>query len=238
MKRILSIDGGGIRALFSIEVLYRIERLLADRFGDPEGFRLCQYFDFMAGTSTGAIVCAMLSWGYRVEEVRDMYLEHGRRVFTPNRPWRLWKARFTADPLTALLKGYFVERDGSPALLGSRQLKTLLLIVMRNMSTGSPWPVTNNPRSLYNDRSLADCNLNIPLWQLIRASTAAPTYFPPETVTLGEQTFSFVDGGISPYNNPSLIAFLMKLTFSLNRVRYSDGVYTNRSTPTAGCTIL
>jgi patatin-like phospholipase/acyl hydrolase len=53
-----------------------------------------------------------------------------------------------------------------------------------------------------------ECNLDLPLWQLVRASTAAPLYFPPEIITLGRQKFEFLDGGITAYNNPALIAYL------------------------------
>ncbi|HUJ44115.1 MAG TPA: patatin-like phospholipase family protein, partial [Opitutaceae bacterium] len=112
-------------------------------------------------------------------------------------------------------QSYFVEgKDRTPALLGTEMLRekdgTLkyLMAVMRDASTGSAWPVTNNPLAKYNDRSRPDCNLDIPLWQLLRASTAAPTYFPPEEIKLGDQTHIFVDGGITPYNNPALIAAL------------------------------
>ena len=89
---------------------------------------------------------------------------------------------------------------------------------MRNASTDSPWPVSNNPRAKYNNRRHKDCNLDLPLWQLIRASAAAPTYFPPETVRLGEKEFIFVDGGITMYNNPAFQAFLMATVepFNLN----------------------
>jgi hypothetical protein len=80
---------------------------------------------------------------------------------------------------------------------------------MRNASTDSPWPVTNNPLAKFNDPALPDCNLNVPLWQLVRASTAAPTYFAPEEVQLGPRRFVFVDGGITPYNNPAFLLFLM-----------------------------
>ena len=62
---------------------------------------------------------------------------------------------------------------------------------------------------MFNDRSLPDCNLDLPLWQLVRASTAAPVYFPPETVRLGDNDFVFVDGGITPFNNPALQLFVM-----------------------------
>jgi len=82
-------------------------------------------------------------------------------------------------------------------------------MVLRNASTDSPWPVSNNPGAKYNDAARADCNLNLPLWQLIRASTAAPTYFPPEIVKVGAREFIFVDGGVTMYNNPAFQAFLM-----------------------------
>jgi hypothetical protein len=86
---------------------------------------------------------------------------------------------------------------------------------MCNGSTGGSWPVTNNPAAKYNLRALRDgtpnfqCNLDIELWQLLRASTAAPTYFSPETITLGGVPQLFMDGGVTPYNNPALIAALM-----------------------------
>ncbi|MCW8819932.1 MAG: hypothetical protein OQK61_06445, partial [Ignavibacteriaceae bacterium] len=54
-----------------------------------------------------------------------------------------------------------------------------------------------------------DCNLDMPLWKLVRASTAAPIYFPPEVIKVGSKEFVFVDGGVTMYNNPSFQAFLM-----------------------------
>jgi uncharacterized protein len=80
---------------------------------------------------------------------------------------------------------------------------------MRNHTTGSPWPVSNNPAAKFNDPALPDCNLKLPLWQLVRASTAAPVYFARETIDLGGRKQVFVDGGITPYNNPALLLFLM-----------------------------
>jgi hypothetical protein len=80
---------------------------------------------------------------------------------------------------------------------------------MRNTTTDSPWFVTNNPAAKFNDRSLPGCNLDLPLWQLVRASTAAPVYFEPELIRLGEETFLFSDGGVTGYNNPAFKAFLV-----------------------------
>jgi patatin-like phospholipase/acyl hydrolase len=80
---------------------------------------------------------------------------------------------------------------------------------MRNATTDSPWPVSNNPDAKYNLTTRNDSNLAFPLWQLVRASTAAPTYFPPEVITVGQKKFVFVDGGVTMYNNPAFQLFLM-----------------------------
>ena len=65
-------------------------------------------------------------------------------------------------------------------------------------------PVSNNPTAKYNALERTNCNLRIPLWQLVRGSTAAPTYFPPEVVKVGEDEFIFVDGGVTMYKQPRL----------------------------------
>jgi hypothetical protein len=112
--------------------------------------------------------------------------------------------------LVALLKKTFAAAspDGKEVTLGSPALKTLLLLILRNATTDSPWPLTNNPRALFNDRARTDCNLDLPLWQLVRASTAAPTYFPPERIQVGSREFLFVDGGVTTYNHPGFLLFL------------------------------
>lgn len=209
-KRILSLDGGGIRGVFSLQILARMEDLLRSQRGQP-GLVLADEFDLIAGTSTGAIIATMLSWGFSVAEIERHYIEESAEMFTKATWRKRWKSKFTAKNMTALFRRMLSEdpEGREPALLGTARLRTLLLLIMRNATTGSAWPVSNNPAALYNDRRLADCNLNIPLWQLVRASTAAPTYFPPEQIRLGGHDFICVDGGITPYNNPALIAFLM-----------------------------
>src|SRR5437867_3320306 len=124
-----------------------------------------------------------------------------------------YRYKFRDEKLSKRLQEQFKAET-----LGSDRLRTLLLLIMRNASTDSPWPVSNNPRAKYNNRCHKDCNLDLPLWQLIRASAAAPTYFPPETVRLGEKEFIFIDGGITMYNNPAFQAFLMATVepFNLN----------------------
>jgi len=207
MKRILTIDGGGIRGLFALQILKRIETLVLDRHGQA----LHEYFHLIAGTSTGGIIATLLSWGYSVGEIDAFYWEHAHTIFSRNRLIKLLQCRFRCDRFSALLKETFQEANGDAALLGTQRLKTLLLLIMRNASTGAPWPICNNPHATYNDPALPDCNLNLPLWQIVRAGTAAPTFFQPELLPLGDHPFWFVDGAVSPYGNPSLIALLFAL---------------------------
>ena len=60
-KKILSLDGGGIRGIMTVEILAGIEETLRQRLNRGSDFVLAQYFDFFAGTSTGAIIAACLS---------------------------------------------------------------------------------------------------------------------------------------------------------------------------------
>jgi patatin-like phospholipase/acyl hydrolase len=223
-RRILSLDGGGIRGVFTLQILGRIEELLRRRSGRPD-LVLADEFDLIAGTSTGAIIGAMLSWGLSVGQIERHYLGESGEMFTKSAWQERWKTKYTAENITAFFRRLFSE-DGDgrePALLGTSRLRTLVLLIMRNATTGSAWPVSNNPAAVYNDRAREDCNLNVPLWQLVRASTAAPTYFPPEQIRLGPSDFIFIDGGITPYNNPSLIAFLMA-TLPAYRINWETGV--------------
>jgi uncharacterized protein len=213
MKRILSLDGGGIRGVFSLEVLLRMQELLRKEYG-KEDLVLADHFDFFAGTSTGAIIATALCWGMPVEEILNLYVEYGQTMFRPV-PWyrpikKYFVAKFQAEPLSELLRKIFSEDgDGqTPSMFDTARLKKLLLVVVRNHTTGSQWPLTNNLKAKYNDRSLPDCNLDIPLWKVVRASTAAPVYFDPEVIELGGKPSVFVDGSVTPYNNPALIAAL------------------------------
>jgi hypothetical protein len=227
MKRILSLDGGGIRGVFSLEVLLFMQKLLREHYGKPD-LVLADHFDFFSGTSTGAIIATCLCWGMSVEQILDLYVDYGRTMFQPVAWYRPFKkilvSRYEAKPLSNLLQRVFSE-DGEgkiPALLGTKRLRKLLLVVIRNHSSGSAWPVTNNAMALFNSPSAHDCNLNIPLWKVVRASTAAPVYFDPEEITLGDQSHVFVDGSVTPYNNPTLIAALTAV-LPCYRVEWTPG---------------
>ncbi len=215
--RLLSFDGGGIRGLLALQFARRIETLLREKTGRP-GLVLSDHFHYIGGTSTGAIIAAFLSWGLSVDEIESIYRENAVKFFRKSGlVERFTHHRFMAEGLSDFMRDFFVEDDGTPSTLGTSKLRTLFLVVTRNASSGSPWPLSNNPRAKYNNPQSPGCNLRIPLWKLVRASTAAPTFFPPEVLEVkgdfGEPlVFAFEDGGVTPFNNP---AYLLQLMASL-----------------------
>jgi patatin-like phospholipase/acyl hydrolase len=210
-RKLLALDGGGIRGIMALEVLAKIEADLQKALGRGDDFLLADYFDYVAGTSTGAIIATCLSLGMRVDEIRQFYIDSGPAMFDKASLLRRFRNKFDDQKLKAKLQDIIKQKTGEEeATLGSEALRTYLMLVLRNASTDSPWPISNNPDAKYNDRSHPYCNLVLPLWRLVRASTAAPTYFPPEVVPLGgELEFIFVDGGVTMYNNPAFQLFLM-----------------------------
>lgn len=70
-KRLLSLDGGGIRGLISLGFLTKAERVLRCRYGKPD-LVLSDYFDLIGGTSTGSIIAGLLALGFSVEDIRRL----------------------------------------------------------------------------------------------------------------------------------------------------------------------
>lgn len=207
-RKLLAVDGGGIRGLIAVEVLAKLEAELEQ--GGREDFVLADAFDYVAGTSTGAIVATCVAMGMRVDQIRSFYRDSGAGMFDKASLLRRMRTKYEDERLAAKLKAVL----GGDTTLGSDRLRTLLMMVMRNATTDSVWPLSNNPNAMYNLRSGARegkaCNLDLPLWQLVRASTAAPTYFPPEVIDAGgREPFVMVDGGVTTYNNPAFMLFLM-----------------------------
>lgn len=203
-----------MRGILTLGFLRPIEKMLQARHGGDSAFRLCHYFDLIAGTSTGAIIAAALAIGLSVEEVVAHYQRLGKAVFSKD--WfreGIVRARYDEATLIKHLKLVF----GEDRTLGDSSIQTGLLIMTKRLDTGSPWPLSNNPRSRYFRAQPADpwiSNADYPLWKVVRASTAAPSYFEPEPITIVSEggkravTGTFVDGGVSPFNNPSLQAFM------------------------------
>lgn len=213
-KRILALDGGGLRGVLTLGILREIESMLRTRHGGNPAFRLSDYFDLIAGTSTGAIIAAALALGMTVDEVHGHYLRLGNVVFKRSLlRWGALRAKFPADKVRESLVGVFGDRR-----LDSADLRTGLLIVTKRLDTGGTWPLTNHPRSRFFERgthATTIANREYSLWQVVRASTAAPYFFDPESIRIGRGangvkavSGDFIDGGVSPHNNPALQALM------------------------------
>ncbi|HEV8084621.1 MAG TPA: patatin-like phospholipase family protein [Chitinophagaceae bacterium] len=217
-RKILALDGGGIRGVLTLEILAEMEKQLKQKLNKGEDFVLGDYFDYIGGTSTGAIIAAGLSIGMSVTQLLDFYIKKGKDMFDKNFILKRWKALYESGPLLEMLKETFGE--DTDLMVRKGKYKSLLLVVTMNRSTDSPWPISNNPLAKYNDETLPDCNSKIKLFQLVRASTAAPVYFPPETLQWDpsdpEKTFVFVDGGVTPYNNPAFLMYRMATQSAYN----------------------
>jgi uncharacterized protein len=205
-KRILSLDGGGIRGILTLQFLRSIEAIVQQRLG--EDALLCDYFDLIGGTSTGSIIAAGLACGMKVHELEDLYRKLGSDTFRIGGAARLLPAwlrgklspKFLAGPLQRELE----DQLGADTTLDSDKIRTGLMIMTKRLDTGSPWPLHNSGRGRYATEDGA-----MRLAQVVRASTAAPTYFAPEEIEVRSRNGAkfkgaFVDGGVSPFNDPAL----------------------------------
>jgi uncharacterized protein len=208
-KRVLALDGGGVRGIISLAFLERVETILQQRSGRSD-FCLADYFDLIGGTSTGSLIAAALSRGYSTRQLIELYLTLARRGFR-RRPWfeGFWAAKFDEGALSAVI----LEHFGS-ITLGSDALRCGLGIVTKRLDTGSVWLFHNHPHGRYfapeNPPGDFVRNSELLLADLLRASTAAPSYFAPELIEVARGVKGlFVDGGVSPHNNPALLLLML-----------------------------
>jgi predicted acylesterase/phospholipase RssA len=206
-KRILSLDGGGVRGVATIAFLEHLEEEISEIEGRPT--LLGEWFDLIGGTSTGAILATALALGYRASDIKRFYHQLAPRVFRRSR-FRIfgWQAKFEAARLKQELAAIIGERT-----LDSDDLMTGLCMVLKRLDTGSSWIVLNNPRSVFWETPEDKCfigNRYLKVANVVRASTAAPSYFDPEVIEIvaGQPHGVFIDGGLTPHNNPALILWM------------------------------
>src|SRR6185503_12405682 len=153
-RKLLALDGGGIRGVITLEVLAKIESDLQNALGRGDDFLLADYFDYVAGTSTGAIIATCLSLGMRVDEIRQFYIDSGPAMFDKASLLRRFRNKFDDQKLKVKLQEIIQQKTGEEeATLGTEALRTYLMLVLRNATTDSPWPISNNPDAKYNDRN-------------------------------------------------------------------------------------
>jgi len=218
LYRVLSLDGGGIRGLLSAHLLAALEQKINDKWAAQHGsppdrpLRLAQFFDIVAGTSTGGILaCALLCPDeqdpnyarYSARETISLYRDYGRRIFSKTLSGRTgvaavrW-ARYSGGPLEQILTEKFGDTRLSqllrPCLITSYDIEKRRAIFFTSHDA-------KEKGELY-DYYLRD---------VARSTSAAPTYFPPHhVVSLGGLETSGIDGGLFA-NNPTMCAVVEAL---------------------------
>ncbi len=207
-KRILALSGGGVRGIVEVAFLEAVENALKDLFGPNTG--LCDVFHLIGGTSTGALIAVAVSRGISLADIREFYVSRATEFFR-NRRWLSALGQVPAFD-GAKLEQEFRDVIGDIALDDPGFLSHCAIVTKR-LDTGSPWILSTLDKAPYfnsSDDSEHIGNRHFKVSRLLRAATAAPTYFDQSTFEIGGGvTGTFVDGGLSPHNDPSLA--LLKL---------------------------
>lgn len=209
--RILSIDGGGIRGIIPAKGLALLEAELAKR---KMSTNICDYFDLICGTSTGAILAIGLALGIPAQKMLELYLSHADEIFPKQNKWvLLWKIFFKdrslyeRDKLTELIKETYNNVSlNEIARIG--HCKTRICVPTYDVSTGKMHVFKTSHHPQFSR------DYQIPAHHVALASAAAPMYYDSynfEYNLRGTSTkmnyFSNVDGGIMA-NNPTLIGYV------------------------------
>lgn len=219
LVRILSIDGGGIKGIIPGQVLIRLEEKLKLIAGSDDA-RIADYFDLIAGTSTGGILtCLYLCPDehgkpkYSARDAVRLYLEHGKNIFHRSIGQRfrsifgLFNEKFSAAALESAISRYIEE------LKLSELLKPCLI---------TSYDITSRHAHFFTQHDAAQKpSHNFKVADVARATSAAPSYFEAAHVkSETNETFTLVDGGIFA-NNPSLCAYAeaRTLDFGNNRLK-------------------
>jgi len=210
-KRILALDGGGVRAIVAAGILAEVERRLALRSGRPD-FRLCEYFDLIGGASTGAILAAGLAVGKSCAEMAEFFRQVAPETATAKgRGASIRRPRFDAARLEGSLARLLGDHE-----MSSPALRTGLAIFIKRADTGAVLALTNNPRSRHwsGDADGAPPTRRLVVRKLVQASAGSPTLFEEvrvkldqDSALLGNADGLFVDAAVAGLNNPALQIF-------------------------------
>ena len=184
--RILSLDGGGAKGFYTLGVLAQVEALLNK---EP----LCDHFDLIFGTSTGAIIAALLSIGYKVADIHDLYKQHVPTVMKNSTASGRTKA------LSKLVTEVFDDKDFS-------HIKTGVGIVATHWHLQKPMIFKSTVAQAHGRETSFIPGFGCTIAQAVQASCSAYPYFERFIVTTGQGVkVELFDGGYCA-NNPTLYA--------------------------------
>jgi patatin-like phospholipase/acyl hydrolase len=208
MKKILSIDGGGIRGVVPSVLLAEIE--------ERTGKRIAELFDLIGGTSTGGILTLGLTKPnndrkpeYQAKDLLRLYETRGKDIF--DRPaWKKWLPlgngfgpKYSANGIEKMLQEYFGDKMLSEAL-------TEVIITSYDIERRQSYFFKSQRAKGNQARGVkANPTRDFPMRFVARSTSAAPTYFPPNRVNLPNSNdyYALVDGGVFA-NNPAMCAYV------------------------------
>lgn len=210
MKKLLNIDGGGVRIYFSLLILNYIEK--------KTNKKIIDLFDYFAGVSASAIVLACLLTHYSVEEMITIFKDIAKKIFYKSYYYSIvsgfgmFYSKYPDDYINEEFKRLYKDLQLS-------DVKKPFSILTYDMET-------NSPVSFHSYTCMP--NNNYKLWELIRSSTAAPTYFTPYSL----DKYTLIDGGVVT-NNLSEYIFINALEHfgvdeEYSQLSIGTGLYTHK----------
>ena len=202
MLKVLSIDGGGMKGIVSVMVLQRLEYYIK-LYSKNEKAVLSDYFDLIGGTSTGAIITALLlttnketKTSYETGEILELYLQRGKEIFHRPLAYRL-------RTMFGLFGPKYTNKDFEKLL--NQYLENTVLEDLRKDGVFTAYDTANREAIFYSTLSKKSWERQVlPVKEVVLSSTAAPTYFPPVHITSSKNKDNcHIDGGIV-VNNPAL----------------------------------
>ena len=205
--RILSLDGGGVRGYLTTLILENIEKQLNREDGSNKP--LGEYFDLIAGTSTGAIIGGLLATGRSAKDIKIIYEKDIKEIFSNDMKRKgidlFLKAKYKKDNLRDKANEYFGNKTFN-------DVTTPLLVTSVDITTMTP----RFYKSAYSKKNFTRADEK--LTSAIIASASAPAFFPMEEKL--EHSSNLIDGGIVA-NNPSLVALVDAFSFD-NKPKEED----------------
>jgi patatin-like phospholipase/acyl hydrolase len=190
IKRILCIDGGGIKGVFAASFLANIEKQIDGKISD--------YFDLIVGTSTGGIIALNLGIENSAQQTLAFYKNYGRSIFKGNRIFKWYRHLLYSKYDQQALKKALVKTFGDKKLGES---KKRLVIPSLDLNTGKIYI----HKTAHHERFSTDYLR--PIVDVALSTSAAPTYFPAHLLPSGAP---LVDGGLWA-NNPTGMAVVEAL---------------------------
>lgn len=206
--KILSIDGGGIKGLYSAKIIEHLE--------DKYKCLVSDHFDMICGTSTGGLIALALALKLPSKDICKFYEDYGRQIF----PYRtkiggivrqaLWFGKYSDKPLKSALEQIFGDKKIS-------DLKNLVCIPSYSITDAKPWVFKYDHKEGQLDRDNKALCVDVAL-----ATTAAPTYFPLSEIPYYDSK-QFIDGGVWA-NNPTMVGVIEALTYFVGKDKQFDSI--------------